>query len=438
MLELLNHEVRIAPRNAIPNPGERRDKILGHPKSGKTLELVKRAFHTAHQGHKTLLLSQNPVETSALQEKAWIEQQKHHRNTPHKFPLTILYSHNLLDEIVKRLFPRLGYFDRPLWIHTNNTQSLSTQQAHQKNQISVPLAVYMLTRPEGPIRQHYEDAGLQYRFIYCDDSTLQPGYIEDLLPRLLAPQGTLTQVFLKSDPQQIYLLRGDTTSCKKHSLSIQQHSLTQPANGKKNIPDPLIGRWVLAALKRILLNQYEFSYGASKIKPLDIAVAFPLGNKTNHHFDLNHPWLETKRWRRYLSEHQERLSMPTNHLATIEIAPVGFHPAAGSSILTRQLRTPGKKIPGNRLSAQRAQIFCQPYFNLYGHFYDWMLLPYFENVFLPKTQHRQFHYIWFLASRARHTLCYAPSPASIPDWLADPRHPTRRALEKSTKIDIKT
>lgn len=412
-------------------------QIIGHPKSGKTAELLKRAFQAAHQGQKTLLLSQNPVETSALHEKAWIEQQKRHRKTPHNFPLTILYSHALLEEIIKRLFPQLGFFTQPVWIHADNTHSPSVEEALNQNQITVPLAAHLLTRPNGPTDRQLDKAGFKFSYIFCDDSTLQPGYIHDLLPKLLQPQGTVTHVHLRSDPQQIYFLRTDPSAYKKHALSVQSSLTALPRNGIKPPRDPHTGRWVLTALKKILLHQYEFAYGSSKVKSLDIAVAFPLGDKKNHHFDLNHPWLETKRWRRYLLDHQQRLSIPSCQSVTVEIAPIGFHPAAGSSILTRELRTPNKQGSNNRLARQRAQIFCQPYFNLYGHFYDWILLPYFDKDFLPKTEHRQLHYIWFLASRARHTLCYCPSPSNLPPWLTDPRHPTRRALEKSIKIDIK-
>jgi hypothetical protein len=436
MLQALNNKAQSTSPSRRFTASQKSNEILGHPKSGKTAELLKRAIQTAHQGQRTLVLSQNPVETSAIQEKAWIEQQKHHRKTPHNFPLTVFYSHILLEEIVKRLFPQLGFFTQPLWIHADNTHSFSLEQALKQNQITLSLAAHLLTRPQGPTDSHLEKAGLKFAFIFCDDSTLQPGYIHDLLPKLLRPQGTLTHVYLRSDPQQIYFLRTDPSAYKKHTLSIQYSSSTLGPSIKPP-RDPNTGLWVLTALKKILLNQYEFAYGSSKIKPLDIAIGLPLGDKKNHHFELNHPWLETKRWRRYLLDHQQRLSLPNSQSATVEIAPIGFHPAAGSSILTRELRTPNKQGHPNRFSKQRAQIFCQPYFNLYGHYYDWLLLPYFDQNFLPKTEHRQLHFLWFLASRARRTLCYSPSPSNLPAWLTDPHHPTRRALEKSIKIEIK-
>ena len=441
MLEVLHDNPTANFQRANP-PAQihHRQEILGHPKSGKTMELVKRAFQAAHQGHKTLLLSQNPVEASALQEKAWIEQQKNYRKNPEKFPLTVLYSHNLLEELVKQLFPQLGYFTAPVWTHADNTSPLCIQEALHKNQITVPLAIFLLTRPGTPTSQEFEQADLQFSAIFCDDATLQPGYLHDILPKLLKPQATLTEVRLRSNPHQIYFLRTDSSAYKKHSLCIQHSRVSSPgSNNRKGIPkDPNIGRWVLSSLKKILLNEYEFTYESSKIKPLDIAVAFPLGTKKGADFNLEYPWLETKRWRRYLLEHQQRLSTPSCHSITIEIAPIGLHPAAGSSVLTRQLRSALKYPPDKRSPSKLVQIFCQPYFNLYGHFYDWLLLPYLDKLFLPKTEHRQLHYLWFLASRARQTLCFSSDPSGLPDWLTDPRHPTRRSLEKSIKVEVKT
>ena len=414
-----------------------RHHILGHPKSGKTLELVRRAFQAAHRGEKTLLLSQNPVETSALQEKAWMEQQKHHRTAPQEFALKVTYSHSLLEDLVNALFPQLGYFTAPIWVHANNTQPLRLQEALRNNQISVPLALFLLTRPGNPTEQQFQQADFQFDSIFCDDATLQPGYIHELLPRLLKSQGTLTEVRLRSNPKQIYFLRSDPSAHQKHFLSIQVCPYAPLNNAKKTFREPFVGRWVVSSLKKILLNEFEFAFPKSKPSSLDIALGLPLGSKKGQDFDLDYPWLETKRWRRYLLEHQERLGMPSCHCALIEIAPVGLHPAAGSSILTRQLRGTLKNPAKNKPASPLVHIFCQPYFNLYGHFYDWLLLPFLDKAFLPKTEHRQLHYLWFLASRARNTICFCPSSFALPKWLMDPGHPIRRTLEKSIAIQIK-
>jgi hypothetical protein len=420
-----------------PPQTPRPQEILGHPKSGKTMELVRRAFQAAHQGQKTLLLSQNPVETSALQEKAWIEQQQQ-RITPQQFPLTVLWSHSLLEELVKALFPQLGYFTAPVWVHSNNTQPLRVEQSLNKIEITVPLAALLLTRPGGPTDQQFEEANFKFDSIFCDDATLQPGYIHDLLPKLLRSQGTLTQVRLRSNPEQLYLLRSDPSAYKKHSLSIHCSPQFARNNHKSPSREPPLGRWVILSLKKILLNEFEFAFRKTKRAILEIALALPLGAKNGQDFDLNYPWLETKRWRRYLLEHQERLNTPAAHSTLIDIAPAGLHPAAGSSVLTRELRGSLKDSGNKKATQPPVRLFCQPYFNLYGHYYDWLLLPYLDNTFLPKTEHRQMHYLWFLASRAKHTIALCSSLSTLPGWLTDPRHPTRRTLEKSIRIEIKT
>ena len=224
-------------------------------------------------------------------------------------------------------------------------------------------------------------------------------------------------------------LPAEPTAHKRPNLSIQCGSSAKHPN--KAPQDPLIGRWTLSTIKKILLDEYEFAYSPQNRKSLDIALALPLGSKTNRPFNQDHPWSEAKRWQRYLLEHQQRFAIPAaghTQKLQLEIGPTGLHPAAGSSILTREVRTPQKN--------PHVEIFCQPYFNLYGHFYDWLLLPYLNSAFLPKSPHRQMHFLWFLASRASHAIAFCDSRAALPAWLLDPRHPTRRALEKSVNIQI--
>lgn len=401
--------------------------ILGYPKSGKTNELFARAIHAAKEGARALLVSQNPIEAAALQEKLWLQQQQ----SPNPdFHLDVLYSHALIDELLKKLFPKLGFFSVPNWVTKDNGLSQKTANPLQAPTISLPAAIAQLAAPNALSNKDYHQAGYRYQSIFVDDATLQPGYLHNILQKMLLPGGKLVEVRHRTNPHQLYQLHHSQNGSKnRHLLSIQ------PIPRAPTRPNPpLIGRWAISSLKKIILDQYEFSYGAQKKTSIDIALGLPLGDKAEAPLDLDHPWTEAKRWRAYLLEHKERLE-PNPYSSTrfqIELPAPGLHATAGSCATTHCRRQ--KKPP----DAPTVRIYCQPYFTLYGQFFDWLLLPYLDNDYLPKNPHRQLQYLWFLASRAKIVLAGYQNLRSLPNWLLNTDHPQRCTLEKSVLIEMKS